>query len=51
MEKYNKKCISINFNVRHYLTVIRPAAFYAAEFLALTKVMMMEELEIAGRRI
>lgn len=50
-EIYNKKSISINAKLKHYLTVIRPEALYAAECLTLNKKNMMEELEITERRV
>lgn len=48
---YNKKSVSINAKLRHYMTVIRPEALYASECLTLNKKMMTEELEKVERRI
>lgn len=48
---YNKKSLSWNSKIRHYNTVIKPEALYAAETLAMTKKGQMEKLEVKERKI
>ncbi|KAJ8890637.1 hypothetical protein PR048_010146 [Dryococelus australis] len=48
---YNKRLASFNAKLRHYRTVIRPEALYAAEFLAMNKKGLMEQLEARERKI
>ena len=51
MNTYNKKRLSINTKLRHYQTVIRPEALYAAECLNLTNMGMIKKLELVERKI
>lgn len=48
---YNKRSISLNAKLKHYCTVIRPEALYAAECLAMNKKGIMEKLEVKERKI
>ncbi len=48
---YNKKSLSWNAKIRHYNTVIKPEALYAAETLAMTNQDPIEKLEIKERKI
>jgi len=48
---YNKKSISVNAKFRHYQTVIRPEALYAAECLALRKRHLTSKLEVRERKV
>lgn len=48
---YNKKCISQNAKLRHYQTVIRPEALYAAECLNLNNKGSIQKLEVEERKI
>ena len=48
---YNKKSISTNAKLRHYQTVIRPEALYAAECLAMHRKGLTENLEVKERKI
>lgn len=48
---YNKKTLSWNSKIRHYNTVIKPEALYAAETLVMGRKGQMEKLEIKERKI
>lgn len=48
---YNKRSVSVNSKIRHYQTVVRPEALYAAECLALRSKKLTTKLEIRERRI
>jgi len=47
---YNKKTLSWNTKLRHYQTVVRPEALYAAETLKITRTGALEKLEKIERR-
>lgn len=51
MNIYNKKNISINAKLKHYQTVIRPEALYAAETLNLIRTGVIKRLELVERKI
>lgn len=48
---YNKKSVSLNAKLKHYCTVIRPEALYAAECLVMNKKGTLEKLETKERKI
>ncbi|KAK7794649.1 hypothetical protein R5R35_004441 [Gryllus longicercus] len=48
---YNKKCMSKKTKIRHYNTVIKPAALYASETLTLSKKYELEEIKKEERKI
>lgn len=50
-DTYNKKSLSWNAKIRHYSTVVKPEALYAAETLSITTYGPMEKLEIKERKI
>jgi Reverse transcriptase (RNA-dependent DNA polymerase) len=50
-EIYNKKCISLNTKIRHYCTVIKPAALYASETLTLHTKCDIEKILKEERKI
>lgn len=50
-EVYNKRSMSFKTKLRHYNTVIRPEALYAAECLTMNKKGLLEKLEAKERKI
>ena len=48
---YNKRSVSFNAKLRHYCTVIRPKALYAAECLAMNRKGLTGKLEAKERKI
>lgn len=50
-EIYNKKCISSNTKIRHYCTVIKPAALFASETLTLHTKCDIEKILKEERKI
>lgn len=50
-ETYNKKSLSWGSKIKHYKTVIKPEALYAAETLTMNRIGQTEKLEIKERKI
>jgi hypothetical protein len=48
---YNKKCMSKQAKIRHYNTVVKPEALYAAETLSLHNKTLLQNLQKEERKI
>ena len=48
---YNKKCVSIRAKLKHYSTVIKPEALYAAETLSLHNKTLLQNLQKEEHKI